>query len=59
MRQPGLQPDDVDEAVFVLHGNYRTQNLTEFLKEAMLRFARRVPAVYSVDHRKPIFLPTT
>lgn len=58
VRQTELRAEDNDEAVLVVHGNYRTEHLSEFLNEAMLRFARRVPTVYSLEHRKSIFLPT-
>jgi len=41
----------------VLHGNYRTDNLTHYLREAMQSFSTRLPVVYSLEHRRDIFLP--
>lgn len=43
--------------MLVLHGNYRTENLTHHLREAMELFSTRLPTVYSLEHAREIFLP--
>lgn len=40
-----------------MHGNYRAENLTHYLKEVMEVFSTRLPVVYTIDHARDIFLP--